>query len=84
MTSSTACFTTSADGPRNVCVDGITNFRDLGGYKTEQGKHIKQGLIYRCARRNESNNETPTLCITFDEMKTLTSQLGERVARGVR
>ena len=34
--------------------DGITNMRDLGGYTVADGT-IRQGLIYRCARLNNTS-----------------------------
>ncbi|MBR4943055.1 MAG: tyrosine-protein phosphatase, partial [Clostridia bacterium] len=40
-------FKTTDLGPRVMCVDGIHNVRDLGGYTTTDGKRTKQGLIYR-------------------------------------
>ena len=42
-------FTTEDAAPRFMYFDGTTNARDIGGYVTEDGKRIKQGLIYRGA-----------------------------------
>jgi protein-tyrosine phosphatase len=32
---------------RHVVLDGAHNFRDLGGYATSDGRHVKWGLLYR-------------------------------------
>ncbi len=32
---------------RLVCLEGTHNFRDLGGYKTQTGKYVKWGQIFR-------------------------------------
>ena len=32
---------------RHVPLDGQTNFRDIGGYKTKNGKTVKTGLVFR-------------------------------------
>ena len=37
----------TADTPRILSVDGIVNVRDVGGWKTVDGKTIRQGLLYR-------------------------------------
>ena len=50
--SGTAAFTTDSVLPRNVFVEGITNFRDLGG-KISEKSAIKQGLVFRCGRTEE-------------------------------
>ena len=42
-------FTTEDAAPRFMFFDGTTNARDLGGYVTEDGNRIKQGLMYRGA-----------------------------------
>jgi protein-tyrosine phosphatase len=34
---------------RHVILQGTANFRDLGGYKTKDGHHVKWGEIYRSA-----------------------------------
>lgn len=43
--------------PRNIEVDGVVNFRDIGGWKTSlvEGTRIKQGLYYRCGEFNKTN-----------------------------
>ena len=71
-TSGEACFVTADEQPRGLYVDGVTNFRDVGGYKTEQGQRVKQGLLYRCAALNDLNN----LNITSKGLDTLIWQLG--------
>ena len=40
-------FTTTDIGPRVMLIPEIHNVRDVGGYKTLDGKTTKQGLIYR-------------------------------------
>ena len=40
-------FTTEDLTPRWIFAEGATNIRDLGGWKTQEGKRVRQGLIYR-------------------------------------
>ncbi|MBO4856598.1 MAG: tyrosine-protein phosphatase [Bacilli bacterium] len=44
-------------GPRNLNIDGVENFRDIGGWGvlTDQGyqRYMKQGMVYRSGRFNE-------------------------------
>lgn len=41
-------FTFKTDAsPRTICLDGVSNTRDIGGYKSINGKKLKQGMIYR-------------------------------------
>lgn len=46
QTSDVAEFSVQDAAPRNLYVDGVKNFRDLGGWRTDSGK-INQGLLYR-------------------------------------
>lgn len=42
---------------RNLYIDGVTNVRDLGGKEGENKKKIKQGLLFRGGRLNNSYPE---------------------------
>ncbi len=42
-------FSTEDAAPRFMFIDGTTNVRDIGGYVTEDGRRIKQGLVFRGA-----------------------------------
>lgn len=57
-------FTTGTQAPRNLYVDGVTNVRDLGGWQTADGGRVKQGMLYRTGRLNESFAEEVTPEIT--------------------
>ena len=69
-------FETDAVGPRNLYVDGITNIRDLGGYKTADGGRVKQGMMFRCGRLNKSETATPEIEITEKGIDTMLYELG--------
>jgi len=75
--SPTASFTTEAQGPRNLSVDGVTNVRDLGGWATEDGGRVRQGKLYRGGRLVE-NGSASNVLITEDGIKTLRDELGVR------
>lgn len=57
MESAVSSFSTIDGGPRNLDVDGVTNVRDIGGWEVGGGKRIRQGLLYRGARLNNSYPE---------------------------
>lgn len=46
VTSAQGTFKT-ADTPRLMNIDGAVNVRDIGGWKTANGKTVRQGLLYR-------------------------------------
>lgn len=37
----------TADTPRILSIDGLSNVRDIGNWRTDSGKRIKQGLLIR-------------------------------------
>jgi protein-tyrosine phosphatase len=37
----------TSDLKRHVPFEGAPNFRDLGGYETSDGRHVKSGLVFR-------------------------------------
>lgn len=53
--SATASFVTEETPPRLLRADGVGNFRDLGGWKTEAGKKVRQGRILRSAGLRSSS-----------------------------
>lgn len=70
--------------PRNLYVDGITNVRDLGGWATEQGGLVKQGMIFRCGRLNRSSVKEPEIEITEEGIRTMKEELGVRMEIDLR
>lgn len=42
----------AAIAPRQLPIKGQPNFRDLGGYKTKEGRYIKWGLVFRSGKCN--------------------------------
>lgn len=77
-------FTTENTAPRNLYVDGVTNVRDIGGWMTENGTRTKQGLIYRCARLNESVDNGGGIIITENGKNVMFNDLGIRTEIDVR
>ena len=42
---------------REIKLQGAVNFRDIGGYKTQDGKTVKTGLLYRSAALNTLSDD---------------------------
>ncbi|MBO4422801.1 MAG: tyrosine-protein phosphatase [Clostridia bacterium] len=43
--------------PRTVCIEGVSNVRDLGGKTTVDGRRVKYGMIYRGADFTQITDE---------------------------
>ena len=70
-----SAFKTAATCPRMIFVEGITNVRDMGGWQTESGKTVKQGLLFRCGRLNKSGSSQIKTEITENGKKTMLDML---------
>ena len=57
--------------PRNLDIPGVSNFRDIGGYKTTLIKngYIKQGLFYRSARLDNIEEEGKKIIKDYLDIK---------------
>lgn len=70
-----SAFKTTEKGPRNLYVENVMNIRDLGG------NGIKQGLIYRSGRFNESDGTTK---ITEETINVMINDLGVKTELDLR
>ena len=58
--------------PRFINLDGANNVRDIGGWMTESGKRIKQGLLYRGSEIDGGRNTGHVdFCLTEKGIKQL-------------
>ncbi|MDR1728040.1 MAG: tyrosine-protein phosphatase [Acidobacteriota bacterium] len=80
------------DSQRQVKLDGQDNFRDLGGYRTADGRHVKWGQVYRAGQLSKlSDADVARLeklgvrtVIDFRGEDELESRGLDRLPRGVR
>lgn len=74
-------FTTEDLAPRWIHVEGLTNIRDQGGWKTTNGYRMRQGLIYRGSEmewrsyHDRNPSKEPHLEITEIGKETMLEQL---------
>ncbi len=66
-------FTIASDAPRNLFVEGVTNVRDIGGWKYGENT-VKQGVIFRTSKFNK--DESSELMVTENGINTLVNELG--------
>jgi len=81
-------FRTEDRPPRLLRDPGIPNLRDLGGWKTADGRRVKQGLLYRSANLCENADECPDgkvrLRTTPETRRYLSEDLGIRTELDLR
>ncbi len=65
-------FTVSDTLPRILFVEGLSNFRDIGGYTATDGRRIRQGLLFRSSEADTNQSITPR------GIRELTDSLGVR------
>lgn len=71
-------FQTEDISPRLIHIDGLTNVRDIGGWYTQDGKKINQGLAYRGSEMNIHHQ------ITKDGIDEFLGKLGIRTDLDLR
>ena len=71
-------FQTEDRAPRWINIDGITNVRDMGGWKTMDGRRIRQGLLYRGSEMDIHKE------ITEDGIRELRDYLGVKTDLDLR
>ncbi len=72
----------TADTPRILSIDGVSNVRDIGNWRTDTGKRIKQGLLIRGTEIDgavESN-----YCITNDGIIDMLKTFGIKTDMDLR
>ena len=71
-------FVTLDAPPRNLSVGGVINVRDLGGWKTTDGKRVKQGLLFRTSALDCYSEDEKRMkpLVDADGIKTLKDVLG--------
>ncbi len=69
-------------GPRFMYIDGIFNSRDIGGWKTVDGREVKQGLIFRGTEADGA--VAPKYKLTEKGVKQLVLDLGVKTDMDLR
>lgn len=55
--SAMACFLTEDVAPRLLRAEGVANFRDFGGWRTTDGRAVRENMIYRSAGLRGSSSK---------------------------
>lgn len=56
-----ATFVTAGDLPRLLRCGGVANFRDLGGWRTADGRRVRQGMVFRSAGLRDNASRSSDL-----------------------
>ena len=81
-------FVTEDIPPRLIRVPGVPNLRDVGGWKTADGRRVRQGLLYRsanlCENAGECKERPPRTRLTAATRAYMTGALGIRTELDLR
>ena len=82
LSSPVITFVTEDQAPRWIEIEGrVGNFRDLGGWRTQDGRRVRQGMVFRSAGLN-NNSATGEAQgrnrLTVEDVKYMTGTLGIR------
>lgn len=71
--------TLSVAGPRSLYVDGVENFRDIGGWgkfvNDEYKPYMRQGMLYRSGRFNADKEDPINITISQDGIDEINNHL---------
>lgn len=81
-----ATFVTLDAPPRNLSVGGVINVRDLGGWKTSDGKRVKQGMLFRTSALDYYNEDEKVMkpLVDAEGIQTLKETLGVKTEIDLR
>ena len=82
LSSPVGSFFTEDQAPRWIEIEGRTkNFRDLGGWRTQDGRRVRQGMVFRSAGLNDNSvtgEAQGRNRLTVEDVKYMTGTLGIR------
>lgn len=78
MESPTGCFQTLDEAPTLYRVEGLTNVRDIGGWRTVDGRRVKRGLLFRGSEMDTHHE------LTQEGRRALKEELGIRTDLDLR
>ena len=83
-TSDVYTFSTGLIPPRNIYIENVPNVRDLGGWETENGGHIKQGMMFRTAALFTDDERYTTITdYGIEQMNSVMAPKTEIDVRGI-
>jgi len=70
----------SVERPRSITLDGESNFRDLGGYATTDGRSLKWGVLFRSGELHDLSDDDLRVVESLGVRSVVSFLTGEEVA----